>query len=79
MLVGLQSDIPNLSRIYLLYASWEMVSVPCSQSLLIFIPKISDAGPMSVILKRFCNFFLTIDMDSELLPARRRSSTSRVR
>ena len=74
MLVVLQSDIPNLSRIDFLYASWEMVSVPCSQSLLISIPKTIDAGPMSVILERFCNF-LTIDMASELLPARRGSST----
>ena len=74
MLVGLQSDIPKLSRIDLLYAYWEMVSVPCSQSLLISIPKTSDVRPMSVILKRFCNFFLTIDMASELLPARRKSS-----
>ena len=75
MLVGLQSDIPNISRGDLLYASCEMVSVPCSQSLLISIPKTSDAGLMPVILKRFCNFFLTIDMASEVLPARRRSST----
>ena len=39
------------------------------------MPKTSDIAPMSIILKRCLNFSFTIAMASELLLARRRSST----
>ena len=56
-------------------ASWNIVKVPASQSLLISIPSTRDCSPMSVTLKRFCNFPFTIEMALDLLPARKRSST----
>ena len=39
------------------------------------MPKTSDTAPMSVIFKRCFNFSFTIAMASELLLARRKSST----